>query len=414
MSGSQRNRPLSHQPPLWWMADPDEWLRHVLAIHFHPETGTPYWLERQRRRGLDVRREIRSRRDLPLLGPTDEADLARRPLEELVPRGLLRRREEWVVVETGGTLGTPKTTLYLEHELRAVFADPFTAVAEANGFPRGARWLFVGPGGPHVIGRAARENARALGSAEPFTLDFDPRWAKRLAPGSMARRRYLDHVCRQALRIVRTQGIEVLFSTPVMLLALSEELEEEHRLAIRGVFYGGLPLEPQDSARLLEAFPRAIHLAGYGNTLVGLALELRPSRDGRRCYFYPGSRLHVRLVERGAGARPARERLERARLERDRLEREVAVGERGQVVASRLDESFLVVNLFERDEATRLPAPATGAPWPVVNPGIGDPGPLSAPPTPARGAARSTGSAASSSTAPSSTAGSPVPATGFY
>lgn len=383
-------------PAPWLAADPDRWLRHVLAIHFHPETGTPYWLERQRQLGLDVQRRVRSRRDLPLLGPMPVEDLTRRPLEEMVPRGLLERRHDWVVVETGGTLGAPVTTLYLKHELRRIFADPFTAVAEASGFPRGARWLFAGPTGPHVIGRAARENARALGSAEPFTLDFDPRWAKRLAPGSMGRQRYLEHVCEQALRILRTQEIGVLFSTPVMLRALAEELDAERREAVRGVFYGGLAIEPEDAEHLRRAFPRAVHLAGFGNTLLGLALELSPSADGRRRYFYPGSRVHLRLVERGDGSGAPDER----------LERQVAVGERGQLVASRLDESFLLINLFERDEATRLPPPGAGAPWPVVNPGLGDPGPLRLP-------TGGSGDAASATASPP-TAGAPVPATGFY
>jgi len=353
-------------------------LRHVLAIHFDPARGAPYWLERQRALGIDVRREIRTRDDLRLLGPMPEEDLAHRPLEEWLPRGVRERPDTWVVVESGGTTGPPKTTLYREDELRQVFVDPFTAVARAQGFPRrwplGARWLFAGPTGPHVIGRAARENAHALGSPEPFCLDFDPRWAKRLEPGSMARQRYLDHVVEQALRILRTQilhtdGVGVLFSTPVMLLALADELEPACRERIGGIFYGGLPVDPDDARRLEEAFPRAVHLAGFGNTLLGLALELRPSPDGRREYFYPGARLHVRLVRDG----------------KDAFE-DVAVGERGRVVASRLDESFLIVNLPERDEATRLPVPSTAtstrarsrAPWPIVNPGLGDPGPLGA------------------------------------
>lgn len=231
-------------------------------------------------------------------------------------------------------------------------------MARLHGFPQGARWLFAGPTGPHVIGRAARENARALGSAEPFAIDFDPRWAKRLAEGSMARRRYLAHVVEQALRVVRTQDVEVLFSTPVVLLELARKLEPERRDRIGGIFYGGLPIDPEDSRRLREAFPRAVHLAGFGNTLLGLALELSPSTDGRREYFYPGARLVVRVVEPDDG------------------EREVAGGKRGRVAASRLDESFLIVNLFERDEATRLPIPSEPTPWPVVNPGLGDPGPL--------------------------------------
>ena len=262
----------------------DRRLADVLALHFDPRTGSPYWLDRQRRLGFDVRREVRRVDDLPLLGPTAPADLTTRPLEDFVPRPLLERKEEWVVAETGGTLGRPTITLWLRRELAAAFVDPFTAVATACRFPVGAGWLFVGPTGPHVIGRAMRGNARALGSAEPFTVDFDPRWAKKLPAGSLAARRYLDHVVEQALAILKVQDVGVLFSTPPVLLALAAAQPAARRERIGGVFYGGLALEPQAAAELLESFPRAVHLAGYGNSLVGLALELAPSTDGHHDY----------------------------------------------------------------------------------------------------------------------------------
>lgn len=342
----------------------DRRLADVLALHFDPRTGSPYWLERQRQLGFDVRREVRRVDDLPLLGPTAPADLTTRPLEDFVPRRLLERKGEWVVAETGGTLGRPTITLWLRRELAAAFVDPFTAVATACRFPVGAGWLFVGPTGPHVIGRAMRGNARALGSAEPFTVDFDPRWAKKLPAGSLAARRYLDHVVEQALAILEVQEVGVLFSTPPVLLALAAALPAARRERIGGVFYAGMALEPEAAAELLGSFPRAVHLAGYGNSLVGLALELAPSTDGHHDYFYPLGRVALRLVPRGD--EPAAER----------LAREVAPGEVGQVVVSRLDDSFFLPNLFERDEAVRLPVPAK-APWPVLSPGLRDPTPLS-------------------------------------
>ncbi len=358
---------MSSTPAAPWLdVDPDEWLRHVLAIHFHPRHGTPFWLERQERLGIDVLDAVRTRDDLLLLGPMPEAELARRPLEDLVPRPLLERRSEWRIAETGGTLGRPKTTLWLDRELDRVFVDPFTAVARRCGFPEGERWLFAGPTGPHVIGRAARRNARALGSPEPFTLDFDPRWAKRLVPGSLGQRRYLAHVVDQALRVIRQQGVGVLFTTPVMLRELARELDDEERAGIRGVFYGGMALDADDFDLFTRrAFPGAVHLAGYGNTLLGLALQIAPATEPRFEYHVPGARLHLRLV------RPDDDETNDA----ERLPHDVRPGERGQVVASRLDESFLLVNLMERDEAERLPAAGAAAPFPTVNPGLGDPAP---------------------------------------
>lgn len=343
-------------------------LRRILDLHFDPEDGAPYWLERQEELGFDVRSAVRRPEDLLRLGPMREEDLATRPLTDFLPRPVLACRDRWVVAETGGTLGRPKTTLWLEDELQRAFVEPFTAVARGHGFPQGAGWLFAGPTGPHVIGRAARENARALGAAEPFRVDFDPRWAKKLPAGSLGARRYLRHVVDQARGILDVQDVSVLFSTPSVLLALADELSLPRRAAIRGVFYGGQPLEPEAYSRLRRAFPRAVHLAGYGNSLVGLALQLAPSEDGRFRYFYPGPRVLVRLVERGTA--------ENAADRQHRLHREVEPGDTGQVVVSRLDPSFLIVNLFERDEAERLAVPGGATPFPIHNPGLGDPRPL--------------------------------------
>lgn len=341
-------------------------LRRILQIHFDPEDGAPYWLERQEELGFDVRATVRTPEDLLRLGPMREEDLATRPLTDFLPRPVLRRRDRWVVAETGGTLGRPKTTLWLEDELRRAFVEPFTAVARAHGFPEGVPWLFAGPTGPHVIGRAARENARALGAPDPFMVDFDPRWAKKLPAGSLAARRYLRHVVDQALAVLTVQEVSVLFTTPTVLAALAEELPLGKRAAIRGIFYGGQPLDREGYDRLRSAFPRAVHLAGYGNSLVGLALQLAPSEDGRFRYWFPGRRVLVRVVERGDGTMP----------DALRLHREVEPGATGQVVLSRLDPSFLLVNLFERDEAERLPLPAGPTPFPIHNPGLGDPRPL--------------------------------------
>ena len=357
--------------PPWHRADPDAWLCHILGLHFHPTEGAPYWLRQQRQWGLDVRREIRSIAALRRLEPMREEDLSRYPITDFLPRPILRQRRDWVLAETGGTSGIPKTTLYLHEEMLATFVDPFTAVADGTDFPRGDPWLFAGPTGPHIIGRAARENARALDSPEPFTVDFDPRWARRLAPGSLAQERYLAHLLEQVLRTLYTQEIGVLFTTPAVLSALAESLHRSTAAAIQGIFYGGMALSSQERHRLRKAFPNAVHLAGYGNTLLGLALQVDPTPSHDLDYYYPGCRLVVDLVERevdhGANAQ-------------ERLHRPVADGQVGQVVASRLDESFLLLNLFERDQAERLaPPPPDAAPFPVVNPGLRNPQPLTLP-----------------------------------
>jgi hypothetical protein len=181
---------------------------------------------------------------------------------------------------------------------------------------------------------------------DPFSVDFDPRWAKRLADGSTARQRYLDHVTAQALDVLQREEVGVLFITPPALGALAARLSDRQREAIRGVHYGGMSLTPEAVNDFRAAFPRAVHLAGYGNTLFGVVMEVA---DGHRLamdYFPLGDRVRFHIVdwpEDGAAAWPLR-----------LCER----GQSGRVLFHRLDESCLLVGMVERDEAERVvPSP---------------------------------------------------------
>src|SRR5581483_748641 len=177
----------------------DDRLCDLLHLHFHPEWGSSYWLEREDRLGWSVRDRIQTLDDLWLLGPTPTADLARYSVRAFVPKALHRQWPRFITGETAGTSGLPSATVYREDEFQEAFITPFLQVARATRFPRGANWLWVGPSGPHIIGKVVRELARQTASMDPFSVDFDPRWAKRLADGSTARQRYLDHVVAQAL-----------------------------------------------------------------------------------------------------------------------------------------------------------------------------------------------------------------------
>ena len=225
---------------------------------------------------------------------------------------------------------------------------PFLRAARATGFPGQAPWLWVGPSGPHIIGKVVRELARQTGSMDPFSVDFDPRWAKRLAEGSMARKRYLEHVVTQSLDVMRREEIGVLFITPPALAALSACLTERQRIAIRGIHYGGMSLTPETVNEFRSVFPNAVHLAGYGNTLFGVVMEVA---DGHRLaidYFPQSDRLRLHLVKWP-------DHLDTVPDWPPTICRQ---GESGRVLFHRLDESCLLVNVVERDQAERIsPSP---------------------------------------------------------
>lgn len=328
----------------------EERLERVLATHFDPRWGSPYWLERAAGLGFDPRREVRSVADLACLGPMPLAALATRPLEDFVPRRFHGSLHEFVTAETGGTTGPPRRTAFLREEFEAAFVTPFLRAAELVGFPRGVHWLFLGPSGPHPIGKAARACAVALGSVDPFSVDLDPRWARRLAADSLARRRYLEHVLAQAEAILASQRIGVLFGTPPVLAALGERLANERRASIAGIHLGGMAAGADFWKGLVERFPNAAVLGGYGNSLAGMCPQLGFDPGAPPEYFPHGARL-VLDVEAAEGSR------------------------RGRVRFHRLDESCFLPNVLERDEAEAVVAPAPARHAGFALPGLRDPRP---------------------------------------
>jgi phenylacetate-coenzyme A ligase PaaK-like adenylate-forming protein len=335
-------------------------LRTVLDLHFHPRHGSRYWLRRQEELGWDVRDRVRSLDDLDLLGRTPLDDLRRFPVRDFVPRVFHHSLQRFVVGETAGTTGLPQATVYRQDEFQEAFITPFLRVASATGFPRGEQWLWVGPSGPHIIGKVVRELARQTGSMDPFSVDFDPRWAKCLADGSLACRRYLHHVTDQALDVLKREEIGVLFLTPPALTALAARMTDRQRETIHGIHYGGLSISAKQLNEFRAMFPQAVHLSGYGNTLFGVLMEVA-DRPRQSLDYYPlGERVRFRVLpwqEGEANAEP------------------VEAGQRGRVVFDRLDESCLLVGVRERDEAEAIPPSDSARALGVSQDGLRDPRP---------------------------------------
>jgi hypothetical protein len=345
----------------WRTAKSDQWLRHVVSVHFDPDSGSPYWLKKQNTLGIDARKEIHTADDLRILGPMAEEDLASVSVEEFIPKRFLANRSAIFTAESAGTTGVIKTTAYRIDEFRAAFADFLRAVGISRNFPGHLNWLFVGPSGPHIIHRSAIEMAVSFGAMEPFAIDFDPRWAKKLTRGSVALERYKAHILEQAVRIIETQNIGILFSTPDLALSLGDAVSATARARVRGMHLGGLPLTPTLYEKLDQSFTEAVIIPGYGNTLFGLTLEIEPHDEECNVVYYPpGPRLKIEICHvSGANGSASLKKAE--------------YGERGRIVAHRLDEAFFIANLIERDDAERvLPKEICTAPG-IAQDGIKNP-----------------------------------------
>jgi hypothetical protein len=338
-------------------------LNRIVGIHFNADHGTPYWLEKQNALGLDVAEHVQSIEDLSILGPMDEDALARRPVEDFVPRMFLGSRD-YLLAETAGTTNRPKFAIHRADEFEAAFVTPFVKAAERVSFPRRGHWLFVGPTGPHIIGRAARRCARALGAADVFTVDFDPRWAKKLPQGSFAALRYLHHIETQALHVLEVQNIEILFATPAVLSSLAEKMDGAKRQAIRGIHLGGMSASAEFMDRMTELFQNAVILSGYGNTLFGMTPQLHYERDTGFDYFACGDRLVVRLVPIPPDDGEPN------------ITMRVEYGQRGRVMVHRLDEMQFLANVLERDTAIRVKPDSDAVAAGFFQDGIRDPQPI--------------------------------------
>lgn len=355
------------QDARWFGVPIDAWVEHIISIHFDPVIGSPYWLHKEKVLGLNARKDISSLDDLHILGPMDEEDLRRYPLEHFIPSIYLENKENFILGETAGTTGLPKVTAYLQEEFYIAFVEWFRYIAVQRGFPQGANWLWAGPGGPHIIGKAVSHVAKSMGSMDPFSIDMDPRWVKKLIPGSLGYQRYISHLIEQTLDIVKRQHIEVIYSTPPLLLKLAEEMNNEQRMCIRGIHYGGVAIEQEQLKKFKEElYPNAVHIAGYGNTLFGLCMEIEESVNYDLDYYPPGPRMALHVVSTKEGIHPDKKRLAQI----------VNYGEKGQVVFHRLDESFLIPNMFERDEAVRIAPTKYAQSLGIHQDGVRNPSPL--------------------------------------
>ena len=253
---------------------------------------------RQQQLGWTALDRVRTPNDLWLLGPMPMADLRRFPRAGLRSTGSSRSVAAFRRWRDGGNKRRALRTAYREDEFQAAFVTPFLRVAEATGFPRGEPWLWVGPSGPHIIGKVVRELARQTGSMDPFSVDFDPRWAKRLADGSTGRQRYpRSRYDPGAGRDAPRGHRRPLSSHPRPWPPWPRASATISTEAIRGIHYGGMSLTPEVVNDFRAAFPRAVHLAGYGNTLFGVVMEDRRRSSMALDYFPLGDRVQFHVVD---------------------------------------------------------------------------------------------------------------------
>jgi hypothetical protein len=120
----------------------DGWVREIVAWHFDPQTGCPFWIDYAARLDWDPRTAIRGFADLRRFDAFKDEWLRGGPVQRWVPKGLAGKPV--FVFETGGTTGTPKTRVAC-NDFRTDY-ELFSETLPDEYFPKGSNWLMLGPG----------------------------------------------------------------------------------------------------------------------------------------------------------------------------------------------------------------------------------------------------------------------------
>jgi len=322
----------------------DAWTREIVAWHFDPATGSPFWLERAKGLGFDPRREVKGYADLSKFGFFEDEWLRGGPVRRWVPKGQAGKAVS--VFETGGSTGVPKSRANID-DFKLDY-EAFSATIPDEFFPKGSDWLMVGPSGPRRLRLAIEHLAQHRGGI-CFMVDLDPRWVIKLIKKGQhdQAEAYKQHVIDQALTVLRAHdNIRCLFTTPKLLEALAEKVSIK-KAGITGVFCGGTEMTPQFHRFATEELLEGAYFAPtYGNTLMGLATH-RPRKDGDTwdvIYYPPSPRAMIEVVDP------------------DQPDRLVEYGQSGRVRLTTLTRDFFMPRFLERDEAEREP-PCELYPW---------------------------------------------------
>src|SRR6187402_3508952 len=270
-------------------------LQEIVAWHFSPETGCPFWLD-WAKKNFDPRAEIKSFADMVKFPHFQDEWLRDLQPEVWVPAAF--KGQPFNIFETGGTTGMPKQRIGWT-DYKTDYSEFSEKIADEH-FPRGGAWLMMGPTGPRRLRLAIEHLANHRGSSCYF-IDLDPRFVKKVISAKQfdVAKQYVAHVVDQAATILKHRKVSGLFTTPKLLEALAEKVDL-YEAGIRGVFCGGTSMKPQEVRFIVEELleGRIGFYPTYGNTLMGLAasVPLLPEDNFSVTYYAPQPRAVLRVV----------------------------------------------------------------------------------------------------------------------
>ena len=347
------------KPPVFKVANPaavaaaraqlDAHVAEIMAWHFHPSTGCPFWLDYATKLPFNPLTDVKCFDDLKKFPPFEDEWLRGGPVRRWVPKGLADQPA--FVFETGGTTGVPKSR-YNSRDFRTDY-EMFSDTLPEEYFPRGANWLMLGPSGPRRLRLSIEHLAQHRGGI-CFCVDRDPRWViKLIQKGWMEHlEAYKQHCIDQAITILEAgHDVRCMFTTPKLLEALAISLEKKgttiRKAGITGIFSGGTEFTPQWTRFAVEELLDGAYMTPtYGNTLMGLAASrpVVPADGYTIAYYAPQPRAVIEVVDF------------------DDTNSVVPYGGTGRVRLTTLTRETFIPGFLERDEGERE-LPYTAYPW---------------------------------------------------
>ena len=324
----------------------DTHVKEIVAWHFNPDTGCPFWLDWASKQTWNPVEEINSFEDLAEKFPNFQDEYLR-DLQPAVwrPKGEPYGSTPFSIFETGGTTGMPKQRIGWE-DYKIDYSE-FSNYLNDDHFPRNHYWLMIGPTGPRRL-RLAIEHLANVRGCSCYFVDLDPRWVKRLIKDKHfdQAKAYMEHVIDQAHTIIKHREVSALFTTPKLLEALAER-DSLVDMGIKGCFCGGTTMDPQYTRFLVEEVceNQVGFVPTYGNTLMGLARHKPLSAEDNYSitYYAPQPRAVLRVIDDKTGV-------------------PVEYDTWGRVELTTLTKEFFMPKFKERDEAIRR-RPYEGAAW---------------------------------------------------
>lgn len=327
------------------MTDRDTHLQKILELHFNENTGAPYWLEKKEELPFDPLTDVETLADIELF--VEDPAYGTFPYDELrfnarafVPKGL----DEYYLFSSGGRTGTPKWRAWaLEGTNGALdgIIDRAMERLEDEDFEPGGDIAYIGPMGPHAIGKVAEQLALAQ-DGSMVAPDLDPRWIRLIRSDSeipeIAHQKYLNHIKTQVIFKQHGDDLNILFSTPSLIEGIFEEGALD-MLDLDVIFFGGQAMVPENYLALDEDVDAAL-IGFYGNTMIGAFPQVRFNDDNEIVYQANETQCFYEIVEPDS-------------IDRNEFTL-VDYGERGRTLAHTFIKGLFAPYVVEDDAATRL------------------------------------------------------------